>query len=444
MTKRSFTTPFPKTMRQGFFMLCFCFWAGVALSGQSYGEKGWRFDSEKYDARFPDMWHWAQAGVQCGIPAVGELEVVDTVDASANLQKVIDKVAEQGGGVILMQEGIYPLNETLYLKDHVVLRGINRAEVVLSNQLRGPFFKSPFDNVSGVKFEQVNWAGLENLTLDYQAVDFDPLDYAYFDYPWQKKTFKNDPEGDYQLYVTHITFDQARNAWIKNCQVLDAGTDPILVLESEHISITKTRVDGAYNKGGRGNGYLNIEQNSKYVLIAEDTVRAIRHFALQSGAKYNVVINNYFEVDVNFHNGDAGHNLIQGNTIRVPEWHSWHCFSRGLANHHLPPGPGNILFNNYTQYKTRIPGKRDRITEYGDSIIYKAIVPADTVEAWGKPQVVHDYGWPDYEKMSHQGKLYIMNDAWDKRKSVLPLEMDAPKANTLYPVSLNLSDSDCN
>ncbi len=405
------------------------------LLGQTYGDCGWAFDAEKYDARFPDMWHWAQAGVQCGIPGPDELPVMDTLSPGDDLQDAIDLAAQEGGGVILLLPGSYPIHETLFLRDSIVLRGADRGKVILSNQLRGPFFSNPFNNVTGIRFQHVSRAGLENLTVKYEAVGFQPIDYEYFDYPWQKKTFRNNPEDDFQLYVTQVTFDHARNSWIRNCQILDSGTDPVLVLESEHISITKTRVDGAYNKGGRGNGYFNIEQNSQYVLLAEDTVRAIRHLAIQSGARYNVLINNYLEVDVNFHNGDGGHNLVEKNVIRIPEWHSWHCFSRGVPKHHRPPGPGNLLLNNYTQYKTRIPGKRDKITEYGDSIIYTSVIPADTVEAWGQPHVVHEYGPFDLEQMSHRHQVYEMNPLWDDRKSVLKVDEAPPVAQTLYPVT---------
>lgn len=421
-------------MRHVFLFLVAFVTGSIALPGQAYGDRGWAFDTEQYDARFPDMWHWAQAGVQGGIPNKGDFPVRDTLEPGDDLQEALDRAVEQGGGVVLLKSGIYPIHETLEMRDSVILRGVDRSGVILSNQLRGPFFSNPFDNISGIRFRKVVWAGLENLTVRYQAVSFPPVDYAYFDYPWQKQTFRNDPQGDRQLYVTHVTFDHARNSWIRNCQILNAGTDPILVLESEHISITQSRVEGAYNKGGRGNGYFNVEQNSRYVLIAEDTVRAIRHFAIQSGAKYNAVVGNYFEVDVNFHNGDGGHNLVEGNIIRIPEWHSWHCFSRGVPKHHRPPGPGNLLFNNYTQYKTFIPGKRERITEYGDSIIYTSIEPADTLEAWGQPQIVHQYGPMDFSRMAHQHQLYRMNPVWDDRKSVLPIITDPPKAKTLYPV----------
>lgn len=422
-------------MRHVVFLLVVMATSSMALLGQTHGDRGWAFDAEQYDARFPDMWHWAQAGVRCGIPNEGDFPVRETLEPGADIQEALDRAAAKGGGVVLLKAGVYPIHETLEMRDSVILRGVDRSDVALSNQLRAPFFPNPFDNVSGIRFQNVSWAGLENLTVAYQAVDFSPVDYAYFDYPWQKQTFRNDPQGERQLYVTHVTFDHARNAWIRNCQILNAGTDPILVLESEHISITQSRVEGAYNKGGRGNGYFNVEQNSRYVLIAADTVRAIRHFAIQSGAKYNAIIGNDFEVDVNFHNGDGGHNLVEGNIIRIPEWHSWHCFSRGVPKHHRPPGPGNLLFNNYTQYKTFIPGKRERITEYGDSILYAFIEPVDTVQAWGQPQTVHQYGPIDFSKMAHRHQLYQMNPRWDNRKSVLPVDAGPPRTKTLYPVT---------
>ncbi len=410
-----------------FFLLPFA----CVLHAQPYGAPGWVFDSSLYDSRFPDMREWAKAGVECGIP---DLEVVDTLAPGDNLQEAIDELHRSGGGALLLRKGRYPINSPLYLRDSVVLRGEEKEGVVLENRLRAPFYSSPYGNLATIYFTNVHRAGLENLTVDYTVPDFPPAGFENFAHSWSNTVFKNGPQGDSLLYVSHVVFNGAENAWMKNCHILNAGTDPILVLHSRHIAITHSRVEGAYNKGGGGNGYFNIEKGSEYVLIAHDTVKAIRHLAIQSGARYNVVIDNYFEVDVNFHNGDGGHNLIQNNIVRIPEWHSWHCFTRGVPKHHRPPGDGNLLFNNFSQYKTKIPGVRENLTEYGDSIIYTYKKPIDTLAVGEAERILYEYGPLDREKMKHSNQVCRMNPAWDERAGVLPVVEEAPRAGTFYPV----------
>lgn len=92
-------------------------------------------------------------------------------------------------------------------------------------------------------------------------------------------------------------------------------------------------------------GYYNIS-NSRYVLICNEKIRRIRHLAIQNFSKYNVIIDNELEVDINFHDGDDGYNLVQGNRCKIPTWHSWEPISVGVSTQHLPPGKGNILYNN--------------------------------------------------------------------------------------------------
>ena len=97
-------------------------------------------------------------------------------------------------------------------------------------------------------------------------------------------------------------------------------------------------------------GYYNIS-NSRHVLICNERVKRIRHLAIQNFSTYNVIINNELEVDINFHDGDSGNNLVQGNKVVIPQWHSWEPLANGVPMQHLPPGKGNILFNNSLQNK---------------------------------------------------------------------------------------------
>ena len=168
--------------------------------------------------------------------------------------------------------------------------------------------------------------------------------------PWDKDVFHTPELRDTTLFVESIWFENSKNCWVRNCNILWAGSDPIRITNSEHITCTGNFIDRSYNKCDGGMGYYNII-NSKYVLVYYEHIKRIRHFAIQNGSMYNVVMNNYLEVDINFHDGDGGYNLIEQNTIHIPQWHSWHCFQRGDPRQHQVPGKFNILFRNVAHYK---------------------------------------------------------------------------------------------
>ena len=71
---------------------------------------------------------------------------------------------------------------------------------------------------------------------------------------WDNKVFKNNPNGDTLLYVGHIGIKRSKQVVIDNCNVFNAGTDPIILADAHHISITNSHIRGSYNKGGKGNG----------------------------------------------------------------------------------------------------------------------------------------------------------------------------------------------
>jgi hypothetical protein len=112
-------------------------------------------------------------------------------------------------------------------------------------------------------------------------------------------------------------------------------------------TVETTSIDGSHNKGGLGNGYVNLTR-SAHVLLTGLHVRDVRHLSIQNSdatypCRYNVLVHSQLEVDVNFHNGDAGHNLVQDCRIAVPTWHWWGPFAVGSA------GPASAA-------RTRQPG----------------------------------------------------------------------------------------
>ncbi|MEL7120957.1 MAG: right-handed parallel beta-helix repeat-containing protein [Bacteroidota bacterium] len=324
--------------------------------------------------------------------------------------------------IVELQAGEYFLDEPLNLKTDVFLKGIHKDSVFIISTFKRPFHPMPLETPCSIEFWNANNSGLSNLTLIYRAVDFLPHHQEYFHEGWDKQVFKNDPQGDTLLYVGHVGIKNSEQITIDNCNIYNAGTDPIIIAESSHVSILDTHVKGSYNKGGKGNGYFNIDANSSYVLLKGNRVEKIRHLAIQNGAHHNVVVENDLEVDVNFHNGDAGSNLVERNIIRIPEWHGWHCFSAGAKSLHDPPGSNNYLFNNLTQYKLPIPVIRPIAVEYGDSIIYQSQQIVDTIMIKDQPQIRYKYGAVDFKRSTLSNRLFVMNDQWNDRKRVQFLE----------------------
>ena len=132
---------------------------------------------------------------------------------------------------------------------------------------------------------------------------------------------------------------------------------------------------------------------SKYVLSCYEKVRRIRHYAIHVNSKYCVAIHNDFEVDVNFHSGDDGYNLVENNRIIIPVWHSWHCFQLGDPGQHKPAGKWNIVYNNVTYHKLN---------------------------------------GAEYAKPN---RVYLMNDSFGG-KSVLETDLKSPTYNTFYPIKV--------
>jgi len=297
------------------------------------------------------MAEWAKAGVEGGIPDSLETKIALKITPKANLQNAIDKVALKGG-VLLLQSGEYVINEPVLLRSGVILRGVSTESVILSIKMHGFFWRTKNESRKGaILLHGIQHAGIENLTVKYAAATFEPNDRDSHTAAWTIDVFHKREQRDTTLFVESIWIHQARNCWVQDCNILWSGSDPIRITLSDHITCRRNFIDRCYNKNDGGMGYYNIS-NSRYVLICNEKIRRIRHVCIQNFSKYIVFIDNELEVDINFHDGDSGFNLIQGNRVKIPAWHSWSPVANGVPNQHLPPGKGNIMFKNYFQSKT--------------------------------------------------------------------------------------------
>ncbi len=325
------------------------------------------------DTNYPAIAEFVTAGVYGGIPEITNIKA--TLNPGDNIQQAIDN---GGAGVVYLNNGNYTIYEPIYLRNNVVLRGQSKNGVKLKSIMYATGTKV---NTLGIGAD-VSYAGIEDLTIEYAgATDIEPIvRNSLTDGGYCAECFTNDPYGRDSLYV-RLIFIGGDNNWVDNCNVIKSGTDPIYITGSaSHNTIRGTLVDHSYNKGDAGNGYFDIR--GSHNLITGCTVRRIRHCTIQLGAIYNVVINNHIEVDVNFHNGDGGYNLIEGNTLLRPSWHAWTNFTTGGSVYgHQPPGPNNYILNNTTyDYK-------DGISKFSDpDVIYTFLTyGSPTPTTWNVP-----------------------------------------------------------
>lgn len=363
-----------------FFFFCLTI---PAFAQHQIGDAGQIFDETRFDPRFPDIKEWAKAGVQGGIPLRNTLKIQKTITPKNNLQETIDEVAAQGGGVILLKNGEYIISKPITLKSNVVLRGESKDQTVLKVVMKKMFFKYSPDQKHLVAFEINNAerVGLEDLSFRYAAVDFEPYDKSDFNAAWDRRVFHEHETRDTTLFVHLVIFRNSRNSWVDNCNFLWAGTHPLGLGNCEHMTCRNNFMDRAYVKKDSFHGGYYGCWGSKYCLFYNEKVRRIRHFAIMnSGAAYNVVYRCDFEVDVNFHDQDHGHNLVEQCRIATPIWHSWDAIGIGAPDKHRPPGPENLLFNN-TVISKGVSGYNRKMGAAQPNAVYQV-----TTE-FGKPNV---------------------------------------------------------
>ncbi|MGH3460334.1 MAG: discoidin domain-containing protein, partial [Kribbellaceae bacterium] len=98
------------------------------------------------------------------------------------------------------------------------------------------------------------------------------------------------------------------------------GSHPIVTEEAKNLQIQGNYLDGAWNKGKGGNGYLRGSRVWDSVYAA-NVIRGLRHLTLQWSSSGNVVIGNDMDADLNLHGGWERRNLFELNTVRLPYEH---------------------------------------------------------------------------------------------------------------------------
>jgi glycosyltransferase Alg8 len=147
-----------------------------------------------------------------------------------------------------------------------------------------------------------------------------------------------------QAAVDAIGLQWTQDALIERVAVYAAGRHPVSIEHSHGFALRDCVLDGAWNKGEGGNGYLRIAR-SYHGSVEGCHVRGIRHIALQWSAAYNRIRDVDTEVDVNFHGGYAHHNRVDDVRFALPPAHPWppvYVTPRD-ARWAPPDGPGNLV-----------------------------------------------------------------------------------------------------
>ncbi len=145
--------------------------------------------------------------------------------------------------------------------------------------------------------------------------------------------------------VNGISFEWAAHSAVENVTIDYAGRNPISLENSYSVNMKNLHIDGSWNKGKDGNGYVRFSR-SYYCSIADSEIKDIRHLVFQWSSSHNTVEHCKIYVDVNFHGGFSHDNLVTGCTISPPDSHPWGRVTRMKkgGSHWAPAdGEGNVV-----------------------------------------------------------------------------------------------------
>ncbi|MDQ3003100.1 MAG: glycoside hydrolase family 55 protein [Fibrobacterota bacterium] len=123
-------------------------------------------------------------------------------------------------------------------------------------------------------------------------------------------------------YAFHgIVFKWAANSWARGLQLFMSGSHPLVTEQVKGLEFSHNRIDGSWNKGKGGNGYVRLSR-AWDCLVYGNILRNVRHLTLQWSTSHTVVVGNDLDCDINLHGGWERNNLIENNTVRVSAGHA--------------------------------------------------------------------------------------------------------------------------
>jgi glycosyltransferase Alg8 len=191
-----------------------------------------------------------------------------------------------------------------------------RAEIVEVANYHKPLLttsfriKSPINKGASIyEIKPVSDIRLQNITFD--AI-YKSQKYNYI--------YKNS-QKDLMIDTLHLTY--AAYVHLQNITIKNSGSNPLVFERSYYCDGENITIDGAINKGKKGNGYLRFNK-SFHIHLQNVHVEHIRHIVFQWASAYNSIDNLYTTVDINFHGGSSHDNHITNVVYNVDTTkHKW-------------------------------------------------------------------------------------------------------------------------
>ncbi len=296
-------------------------------------DKDLQFNKNHDDQMFHNMNNWANTGVKNGIPPFKINNVFATINQGTNLtiQRAIDGAAQHGGGIILLKEGLHILNEPIHMRSNTILRGENRSKTVLINNIKT---LNIMDSKDALSLKNIEYSGVEKLTILNK-----------YKYPVASNMNNSKPT----FSVVSLNLSYCNHCWLDTIDVLNSGTSPLHINQSNHITIRNSTFDGAWNKKDNDGG-INI--SSSHSLFYNNKIKNLNKILL-SNSEYNVFYQNQIEHTVHIDKNTTT-NLFESNTI-IPTTDKKPCFqpiqtqtnNANLNNQQFDASHNNYIYKNH-------------------------------------------------------------------------------------------------
>lgn len=215
-----------------------------------------------------------------------------------------------------------------YIRQEIFeVKGIDGTKVFLDREL---FFDFPKNETEIFLLQNAKGITIRNLTLEYRPNNNqNPPRYVY------KNLIPNDQ-------TDLITVKDAAYVRLENLKLKNAGRHPLNFDEVYKVIGNHIEIDGAWNKGNGGNGYLRVAR-AFLCRLENIKVKNIRHITIQWSSAYNLLQHIYSQVDLNFHGGYPHDNRVIDITFDIPKEHLWKevVYISKDASFAPPNGPRN-------------------------------------------------------------------------------------------------------
>ncbi len=157
--------------------------------------------------------------------------------------------------------------------------------------------------------------------------------------------------------VDGIALQWVTGCTLANIQVEMAGRHPLNLDGVAECKFRKLVLQGSWNKGKGGNGYLRVAR-SHHNRFEDLRLENLRHLAIQWSSSHNHFLRlRTRAVDVNFHGGYSRHNVFETLELLIPATHPWPPVYRTPddARWAPPDGPGNTVYQCRWRQKEENP-----------------------------------------------------------------------------------------